>query len=165
MRQLKGVILLAIVLSAIWLLLTGSVEPGELIVGGFVLVLALILFRRYYELFGGVKFTPKALVLFPVYLVIFIWELVKSNIDVAFRVLNPSLPINPGIVKVRTDLKADVGKLALANSITLTPGTLTIDVDEEHLYIHWIDVKDSSPEGAQRQISGKFERLLKEIVE
>jgi multicomponent Na+:H+ antiporter subunit E len=165
MRQLKGVILLAIVLSAIWLLLTGSIETGELIVGGFVLVLALILFRRYYELFGGVRCTPKALVLFPVYLLLFIWELIKSNIDVASRVLRPSLPINPGIVKVRTDLKADVGKLALANSITLTPGTLTIDVDEDFLYVHWIDVKDSSPEGAQRQISEKFERLLKEFVE
>ncbi|HDQ14664.1 MAG TPA: Na+/H+ antiporter subunit D [Sediminispirochaeta sp.] len=165
MRQIKGIILLTIVLTAVWLLLTGSFAAEELIVGGFVLALSLILFRRYYELFGGLRFSLKALALLPAYLILFVWELIKSNIDVASRVLRPSLPINPGIVKVKTDLKSDVGKLVLANSITLTPGTLTIDVDDDFLYIHWIDVKDSSPEAAQTRISRRFEGLLKEIVE
>jgi multicomponent Na+:H+ antiporter subunit E len=165
MRQVKGVLFLAVVLAAVWLLLTGSVERDELIVGAFVTALSLLVFGRFHVLFGAVKLTPKALLFAPLYLIRFLIELIKSNIDVALRVLNPALPINPGIVRLHTGIKSDLGKLVLANSITLTPGTLTLDAEGEYLYVHWIDVKDSTPEGAQKEISARFEGLLKEIVE
>ena len=86
------------------------------------------------------------------YLPRFLWECVKANIDVAYRVVHPSLPINPGIVKVKTGLKSDTGLTFLANSITLTPGTMSVDVDREKgfLYIHWIDVKDKDVEAATK---------------
>ena len=75
------------------------------------------------------------------YLFYFFYEMAKANVDVAYRVLTGK--INPGIVKISPDLKIDLGITMLANSITLTPGTLTVDIDEDSndLYIHWINVK------------------------
>ena len=73
----------------------------------------------------------------------FFIALAKANFDVAFRVITGK--INPGIVKIDPKLKTDLGITMLANSITLTPGTLTVDIDEtdNNLYIHWINVKES----------------------
>jgi multicomponent Na+:H+ antiporter subunit E len=95
------------------------------------------------------------------------WECLKANIDVALRVLNPTLPINPGIVKVKTTLKSDTGLTFLANSITLTPGTLCVDIDPEEgaLYIHWIDVQSQDIDVATQKIVTKFENVLKKIFE
>jgi multicomponent Na+:H+ antiporter subunit E len=101
------------------------------------------------------------------YIPIFLWEMIKANIDVAYRVSHPKLPINPGIVKVRTTLKSDTGLTFLANSITLTPGTLSVDVDKEEgvLYVHWIDVKDKDVTGATEKIVNRFENILKRVFE
>ena len=89
--------------------------------------------------------------------------MIKANIDVARRVINPSLPINPGIVAIKTNLKSDQAKLFLANSITLTPGTLTVDIVDDTLYIHWIDVESEKPREQKEKISAKFEKLLKGV--
>ncbi len=101
------------------------------------------------------------------YLPCFIWECLKANIDVAFRVLHPSLPIKPGIVKIKTSLKTDTALTFLANSITLTPGTLTVDIDKDKgiLYVHWINVKDKDINKATQIIAGHFEKILGKIFE
>jgi multicomponent Na+:H+ antiporter subunit E len=82
-------------------------------------------------------------------------------------VINPKLPINPGIVKVKTTLKSDTALTFLANSITLTPGTLCVDIvaEEGLLYIHWIDVKSQDVEKASQLIVTKFENVLKKIFD
>jgi len=104
---------------------------------------------------------------FVVYVPRFLWECIKANIDVAYRVLHPALPINPGIVKVKTKLKTDTGITFLANSITLTPGTMSVDVDKDNgvLYIHWINVKEKDVEAATKVIVEKFEKILMKIFE
>ena len=99
-----------------------------------------------------------------------IWELAKANFDVAYRVilslLRPrNMPIAPGIVKVKTKLKSDLGKAILANSITLTPGTFTIDLKDDYLYIHWINVQHKDIEKATQDIVGRFEKFLLKIFE
>jgi len=101
------------------------------------------------------------------YVPVFIWECIKANLDVAYRVTHPDLPIKPGIVKVKTSLKSDTGLTFLANSITLTPGTMSVDIDQKngYLYIHWIDVKDKDIEKATKIIVHNFERILKRIFE
>lgn len=101
------------------------------------------------------------------YVPIFLWECLKANIDVAYRVMHPDLPIHPGIVKVRTILKSDTALTFLANSITLTPGTLSVDIDRDngYLYVHWIYVKDRDIGGATKLIVEKFEKILKRIFE
>ncbi len=90
-----------------------------------------------------------------------------ANIDVAYRVLHPNLPIKPGIVKVKTNLKTDTALTFLANSITLTPGTMSVDIDKDNgfLYIHWINVKDKDVEAATKMIVEKFEKILAKIFE
>ena len=100
-------------------------------------------------------------------IIVFPWELIKANCDVARRALSPSLPVNPGIVKVTTELTSDYGLSALANSITLTPGTITMDVVEEveknYLYIHWIDVGSTNEKKAGDMIKGRMEKWLRRI--
>jgi multicomponent Na+:H+ antiporter subunit E len=104
---------------------------------------------------------------FGYYVIVFLWECFKANIDVAFRVIHPGLPINPGIVKVKTTLKSDTALTFLANSITLTPGTLCVDIKPEEgiLYIHWIDVRAKDTEKATQLIVTNFENILKRIFE
>jgi multicomponent Na+:H+ antiporter subunit E len=97
------------------------------------------------------------------YLIVFIVALIQSNFDVARRVLTPSLPINPGIVKFKTKLTTNYSKMVLANSITLTPGTLTVDIVDDTFYIHWIDVKTTDPEKAFTDIAEQFEKILLKI--
>jgi len=100
------------------------------------------------------------------YIPIFFLYCIKANIDVAYRVLHPKMPISPGIVKVKTTLRSDSARTALANSITLTPGTLTVDITEDgYLYIHWINVKQQDVGKATELIVKKFEKILKRIFE
>ncbi len=100
------------------------------------------------------------------YIPYFFWYCILANFDVAYRVLHPKMPIKPGIVKVKTNLKSDAGRTFLANSITLTPGTLSVDItDEGYLYVHWINVKTIDIEEASKEIVAKFEYFLKHIYE
>ena len=101
------------------------------------------------------------------YIFKFIWEMVKANVHVAYIVIHPKLPIKPGIVKIKSALKKDAALTVLANSITLTPGTLTIDVNPENhdLYIHRIDIDSDNVEENTKNIGGRFEPLLTEVFE
>jgi multicomponent Na+:H+ antiporter subunit E len=82
----------------------------------------------------------RLLILFTYAIVPFFIEMTKANVDVAYRVI--TMKIRPGIIRVRSDLKTDFGIFTLANSITLTPGTITVDIDEKthDLFIHNINV-------------------------
>lgn len=95
-----------------------------------------------------------------IYLLVFIKNLIKSNIDIMKRVLNPKLPINPGIVEVSTKADTDLRKLIVANSITLTPGTITLDIVDDKMYVHWIDVTTDDKEKAGELIKGDFEKYI-----
>ncbi len=152
-----------IVLFIIWLFLTSSLDVQELEVG---FVMSLIVAAFSYELFttnGLGNLHPKRIAYATAYIPYFLWAMIMANLDVAYRVLHPKRPINPGIVECKTVLKSDVGKLSLANSITLTPGTITLDVMGDRYFIHWIDVKDSTVEGASENITRPFEKFLKVI--
>ncbi|MHC4623865.1 MAG: Na+/H+ antiporter subunit E [Planctomycetota bacterium] len=101
-----------------------------------------------------------------VYIPVFFYYVIKANLDVVYRALHPKMPIKPGIVKIKTKLKTDSGITALANSITLTPGTLTVDLtDDGYLYIHWINVKSDDLEQATEFIARRFEWFLEKIFE
>ena len=100
------------------------------------------------------------------YILFWGYHCILANFDVAYRILSPEMPIHPGIVKVKTSLKSRAGLTALANSIALTPGTLTVDLTEDgYLYVHWINVKAQDIEGATRLIVKPFEDILKRIFE
>ena len=91
---------------------------------------------------------------------LFLKSLVKSNIEVAKIVLDPGLPINPGIIKLKTSLTDEYDKLLLANAITLTPGTITVELKDDFLYIHVLDLKTADRELMQQEIMGAFENAL-----
>jgi len=101
------------------------------------------------------------------YVPVLLWEVLKANIDVAYRVAHPGLPIKPGIVKVKTSLRSDIACTLLANSITLTPGTMSVDIDMDRsvLYVHWIDVRSHDIESATQIIVERFEKILRKIFE
>jgi multicomponent Na+:H+ antiporter subunit E len=157
---------LTIFLFAIWLILSG-LELHNIIIG--ILVSILIL-----ALFGDITIKDeinikriKRFLWFFYYTPVFIFEVVKANLDVAYRILMPNLPIKPGIVKIRTKLKSDEGLTILANSITLTPGTLSVDIDKEngYIYVHWIYVRDKDIEKTTKYIAEKFEKILTKIFD
>lgn len=159
---MKKVISLFLVMFIIWILMTG-LDVQELIVGGAVSIILAVILANYINFSFGLSIVPKVVLFIILYLPLMLFELIKANLDVAKRVLNPKLPINPGIVKVPTDIKSDTGKLLLCNSVTLTPGTISIDADEENVYIHWIDVKGTTKEEYQQEISLGFEKVLRRI--
>jgi multicomponent Na+:H+ antiporter subunit E len=148
-----------------WLLLTFKFTVPNLIVGSVASVICSAIFTKYY--FSNVyKFLqPHRYFWFLIYLFIFIWECIKANLDVAYRVLHPAMPIRPGIVKVKTTLKSDFAKTLLANSITMTPGTITVDIIGDDMYIHWIYIRSEDPEVYTKIITGAFEKYIKRIVE
>lgn len=150
------------VLFAIWLILT-SFTVSEMIVGLLVsIVLASIISRMVSYEFNFSVFYKLFLFIF-LYVPVFIYKMVLANIDVAKRVLSPKIPLNPGFVKIPINLKGEVGKLTLANSVTLTPGTLSIDADEDNLYIHWIDIKGVNEKDYKEKVTGNFEKILGRI--
>jgi multicomponent Na+:H+ antiporter subunit E len=148
---------------AIWMLLIWSLEPPDLIAGAIVALILSLLFNNLFEGELLKLLNPIKLFWAILYIPVFFVHMVIANFDVAYRVLNPNLPIKPGIVKVKTRLKSDLGKTVLANSITLTPGTLTVDINGEYLYIHWINVESQDMEGATHKIVDKFEKYLVRI--
>jgi len=154
-----------VILFAVWLGFTTSLNPQELIVGAVLsLLITLFAFKTFTD-YGLSFFHPKKLFNIIKFIFVFLIALIKSNFDVARRVINPKLPINPGIVTYKTQLKSDTAKVFLANAITLTPGTLTVDIIGDELFIHWIDVISRKPEVIFNEIGADFERILKEIFE
>lgn len=161
--KIKNTLVLFVILLGVWFLLNGNFEIVTIISGIIISGLLSVIFCTKCDIFSDVKYTPKAFLYFIIYFFVFIIELIKSNLDVARRVLTPSLPINPGIVEVKTKLKSKIGRIILANSITLTPGTLTIEIKGDRLFIHWIDVESEDINEATKQIVQKFEKYLEVI--
>jgi multicomponent Na+:H+ antiporter subunit E len=149
------------VLIAIWLLLVGTLHEQEVIAGVIAAFLVTLVAGPKLGIFTGIRFSLLAPVHLVLYLAYFLVALVRANLDVAWRVLSPSLPIRPGVVAVRTGLQSDLGRLILANSITLTPGTLSVDVQRDTILVHWIDCPPGvDVEQATCAIVGSFERHI-----
>ncbi len=177
--KLLSVISTAIVCFVFWLTLTGQlaaifaggVSVQILLAGALVsVVTALFTSRFFIHEKPFFLFNPKRFFVWLYYCVIaFPWELLKANWDVAKRALSPKLPINPGIVKIETDLKGEYALSTLANSITLTPGTITLDIAEcdghTYGYIHWIDVATKEVPEASDAIAGTLEKWTRRIWE
>jgi multicomponent Na+:H+ antiporter subunit E len=169
---LERVVLFAISF-VFWILLVWPVSPvdGRLLIGDIVaglvvaafvaLVMGQMIRRNFVRLLNPVSYFWAF-----VYVFVFSYYVIKGGVDVAWRVLHPAMPINPGIVKVKSVLKTDTGRTMLANSITLTPGTLTMEVtDDGVFYIHWLSVRDVDEEAAAKQILRRFEWFIQKIFE
>ena len=140
---------MGVLLAVLWLAVRGvDLTPvrvaEELVIGlGVGLPLAYA-GRRFYRPVTGLDASLRPLPYAVMYLATFVWELLTANVDVAYRVLAPSMPINPAVVEVPLRVESDLAITTIANSITLTPGTLTMDHDPTRnvLYVHSIDGSD-----------------------
>ena len=166
---LNGV--LFILWFVVWMALSWPPETKDVIAGVlvslFVTFMTIDVIGRKAVASGkniGILGWVSRIVWFIYYLIVFVWECLKANIDVAYRVIHPDLPIKPGTVRVKVSLTSDIGLTFLANSITLTPGTTTVDVDKERgfIYVHMLNVKDDR---AAPKVVTKFENILKRIFE
>jgi multicomponent Na+:H+ antiporter subunit E len=161
MRQLLCILLTFL----IWVLLAWPPSWISLGVGLFFAILVATLLNELYPDQPLAAFDPRRWFWAIVYLPYFFYYCIRANLDVAYRVLHVDLPIRPGIVRVPTTLESDWGKTFLAASITLTPGTLVVDIDGRDLYVHWINIPEKDHDAKARQIAARFERMLRRIFE
>jgi multicomponent Na+:H+ antiporter subunit E len=160
-----------VIAFVVWVLLTWPFVDGkvdiEVVVAGLIAsIFVAMIFHEILPKEHHVFISPVRIFWFLVYVPVFFYYVIMANFDVVYRALHPKMPIKPGIVKIKTNLKTDSGITALANSITLTPGTLTVDLtDDGFLYVHWINVKSDDIEQATKFIAQRFEWFIKKIFE
>lgn len=151
---------LNVLLALVWVALTGLYTPINFVVGYILSYLVLVVLQRalppsgyYTKVFKVFSFAG-----------FFLWELFKANLRVAHAVLTPGHNMRPGVVAVPLDLTGEVEITMLANLITLTPGTLSLDVSANRrvLYVHTMYLDD--PEEFRRGIKDGFERRVKELL-
>lgn len=151
---------LNLLLAVVWLLLTGEFAPGNLGLG-FALGYGLLLASR-----GALPATTYFSKVFQVcgFVAFFLWELIKANVRVAYDILTPTHHMRPAIVAIPLDVTSDAEIVLLANLITLTPGTLSLDVsaDRTILYVHAMYVDDV--DAFRASVKGGFERRVQELL-
>ncbi len=152
-------ILLNFLLAFTWMFFESSMESSTFFIGYLLGMLVIFFMRRFfssrfyvYRIFSIIKL-----------ILIFLRELILSNLAVLKVVLRPKLDIRPGIFAMETKLTSDWEITLLANLITLTPGTLVVDVspDNKTLYVHAVDIEDA--EEAIEDIRGSFEKAIMEV--
>jgi len=165
-------LVLFVIVFAFWMILAWPVSgEGELLIPDVLVgvaaavVVALVMRAMFRQNFVRLL-NPRSWFWGIVYVPVFCWYVLKGGMDVVYRVLHPAMPIHPGIVRVRSILKSDTGRIALATSITLTPGTLTVEVTEEGVfYVHWLNVESVDDEEAAVHILRRFEWFMQRIFE
>ena len=148
-----------ILCMGIWVLITWSFSVQELAAGALVSLAAALFVSGFFKHEDGYRFYGlfDILKLVVLYTVTFVVELVKANIDMAKRVYG-GCKVNPGIVRVPTDMTSDQGLALVANSITLTPGTYTLFQEGDHFVVHCL--KREYGEGMEESSFIKYLRLL-----
>lgn len=159
---MMGVAQLSVILFVFWILLSGSLDPSGLILGLIISVfVAWGAERLLWTKEDAPLLTLRQAGRFIVYIGYLIKEIIWANIYVAEIVLDPRLPIDPVIVEHRSLLKRPVSEVALANSITLTPGTLTVDVDDDIFFIHCIG-REFADDIAARKLDHMIAKVFEE---
>src|SRR5262245_59100226 len=159
-NAVSGFLSLWILLTFLWFAANSSLAIESLATGVLISAILAYAFVRTFGIWHCVQLSPTRLFGFVRYSGVFLVELVRANINMLRYVYAPRIDINPGIVRVKTRLKTPVGRLALANSIALTPGSLVIDLEGDTLFVHLLDVTTTDPDQATRLIAGPFEGPL-----
>ena len=150
-------------LTFLWIAANSSFALESVASGALISAALTYVFTRKTRVWWGIRFSPSRLYSFILYTGVFAFELVRANINMMRYVYAPRIDIAPGIVKIKTGLKSPIGRLALANSIALTPGSLVLDMKDDTLFIHWLDVQTTDTDEATRIIAGPFERHLEKV--
>lgn len=160
-------IMLSLLWFVIWMLLSWPPTVTNALAGIVVAAFVTFMASDMFDVEEDLPRRPSRYLWFIVYAAVFLWECFKANIDVAYRVIHPDLPIRPGTVKIKTRLKSDIGLTFLANSVTLTPGTTTVDIDKERslIYVHRIYIKDAAGASEHLPVVERFENILRKVFE
>lgn len=156
---MKNRFLANLLLTFIWVALTGTFDFPNMIFGFFLSFFILYIITRGSGRARYFKLVPKVISFF----FFFLYELVKANLQVAWEMATPKLYMTPGIVGFPLDLKSDGEITMLANLITLTPGTLSLDVSEDKkiLYVHSMYI--TNREDFIKGIKDGFEKRIKDL--
>lgn len=151
-------LLTAILMFIFWFALSGQTIPLLLILG--VISSLLVAYWSHDLLIGKMDKAPDFGRIFRIlkYIPWLAWQIVLSNLHLIYLVLHPKMPIEPQMVRFKHDLKTDMGIVLLGNSITLTPGTITIDADRNEFIVHAVSSKT-----AQDLLSGDMQARIKAI--
>ena len=155
-KSFKNQILLFGLLFAFWLIIAPTIDLVQIIVGGLVAFAITIYSRDDEPTKNPQKITWNYLYQLFIYSFKLIYEIIKANIDVAKIVLSPKLKIQPQFKKIRTPMKSDLNKVIYGNSITLTPGTITVVLEKDEIIIHALTTAAAeSAEGGSLELAVK----------
>ncbi|MCD6503319.1 MAG: cation:proton antiporter [Thermoplasmata archaeon] len=164
MVKLSSVVPVAILVFIIYILFTGSITPYDVITGLIVSIVCGLLFGELVVKDPRKCFDPRRWAWAIVYFIKYMTVIeAKAHLNVIKRTL--TLDIKPGIVRVPIKVKNDYARILVAHSITNTPGTVTVDMDDDYIYVNWINVVTEEPEEAKRHISEEFEKFAERIFE
>ncbi len=155
-----GIVIINIILATIWAALTGEFTLSNLIIGFVLGYIVLYLLRG---LFGGGQYFQKGAQAVR-FVLFFLWELLIANLRVARDVLRPGpLKMKPRVIAVPLKIQKEVPIVVLANVLSLTPGSLSLDVSDDHqtLFIHAMHAPD--PDETRREIEEGFEKLVADL--
>ena len=146
---------LLVLLSVVWLLWSGHTEPFLLCLGALSVFLVLVICRRMRIMDDetvplGLRFWPCA-----AYVPWLTKEIARANLDVARRILAKEMPIHPRMIRVRPSQRTDLGRVIYANSITLTPGTVSVDMQVDGIRVHALSAAE-----AEEDLSGEMDRRV-----
>lgn len=138
-------------LTLVYLILTANLELSNIVVGVLLSVLVLLMMRPERRTMNLSEFLGSIVALLR-YVGILLFDLLVSGVQVALMVLSPSMPIRPGIIAIPAQTESDLGAALSAHAITLTPGNLVVEMDDDHtMYTHCLDATDSAKKSEQAQ--------------
>ncbi len=150
---------LSFLMLIVWLMMVGTVAPGQIVLGLILAIGIPLLIRPFLDDLPPVQAPAKAIRL----VLVVTYDIVVANITVAKLVLGPSSRLHPVFVEIPLELKRTQSITLLASIITMTPGTVSADLSEDHrrLLVHVLDGSD--PEGVVTEIKQRYEKPLMEI--
>ena len=160
-RLVLGFILTSIILFVFWMLLSGDFHITLVISG--VLSSLFVAYISHDLLFRKARLGHSILIVYRLiaYMPWLLWQIILANIDLVYRTLHPSMPIDPHFIEFDTNLKTDKGITILANSITLTPGTVTVIAEESGKFI----VHAIAKAPAESLLEGTMQRKVEKLEE
>ena len=157
------IVLTTLYLFAGWLLFTGSFQLRSLLMGaGFSFLISLATFKLFIDDDEAARRTllPRVHWLV-VYLFLVFFKLYAASFQTALSVIRGSY--TPRVVHFRTRLNSDIARSVISGSITLTPGTITLELSEDHLVVHWLFASTTHSRYAGNIVKGSFEKILKRV--
>jgi multicomponent Na+:H+ antiporter subunit E len=168
MSRLTKAIAPAVLAFVAYVVFTGSIGIYDIVTGALVSIVAGIITAELVVEKPAKSLNPLRLIWLAIYTLYYlVIAETKAHLDVMYRIIHPKMPIRPGIVRAPFNVKTDYSIVAIANSITNTPGTVVVDLNAEKgvYYVHWINVKAPDPETTYNNIVKDFEKFIKRVFD